>query len=615
MGKIAIDFKTGTVKKEHDLIVGIDLGTTNSLIAIVKNGQAEVLTDDNDSHLLVPSIIHIDQNGHLVIGDKAKENLISDPQATIYSVKRLLGKSYLDLNERKHVFGYTLSEHQQDQIIKVKVNDKFYSPIELSSYILSYLKSRAEKKLNQPISKAVITVPAYFNDAQRQATRDAGKLAGLEVLRIVNEPTAASLAYGIGLNKDETKNIVVYDLGGGTFDISILRIENGIFEVLSTHGDTYLGGDDIDQNIIKFWSEKYQFPIPTDPSVMNELRLIAEHSKIELSNKNQTSSLWNTINLELSHQELMESCSEIIDKTINGCIEALKDSGLSKSDISDVLMVGGSTKMPYIKKRVTDFFEMNVNDTINPDEVVALGAAIQADILAGNRKDLLLLDINPLSLGIETLGGLMDVIIPRNSKIPISQARQYTTSKDGQINLKIAVYQGERELVANNRKLAEFILNNIPPMPAGFPKIEVRFLIDADGILTVKALELRSGLTQSIDIKSQFAIPEAEMAQMLKESILFAQSDQELKGLIDVTNEANSIILNSQKFIKNHAALMSEDQVEQMKLFIAALEDTITLKDKNKIQTALNQLNEFATPIAHIAMDQIIQDALQGKTI
>lgn len=615
MGKIAIDFKTGTVKKEHDLIVGIDLGTTNSLIAIVKNGQAEVLTDDNNSHLLVPSIIHIDQNGHLVIGDKAKENLISDPQATIYSVKRLLGKSYLDLNERKHVFGYTLSEQQQDQIIKVKVNDKFYSPIELSSFILSYLKSRAEKKLNQPISKAVITVPAYFNDAQRQATRDAGKLAGLEVLRIVNEPTAASLAYGIGLNKDETKNIVVYDLGGGTFDISILRIENGIFEVLSTHGDTYLGGDDIDQKIIKLWSEKYDFPIPTDPSLINELRLIAEHSKIELSNKNQTSSLWNDVTLELSNQELMESCSEIIDKTINGCIAALKDSGLSKSDLSDVLMVGGSTKMPYIKKRVADFFEMKVNDTINPDEVVALGAAIQADILAGNRKDLLLLDINPLSLGIETLGGLMDVIIPRNSKIPISQARQYTTSKDGQINLKIAVYQGERELVANNRKLAEFILNNIPPMPAGFPKIEVRFLIDADGILTVKALELRSGLTQSIDIKSQFAIPEAEMAQMLKESIIFAQSDQALKGLIDVTNEANSIILNSQKFIKNHAALMSEDQIEQMKILISTLEDTITLKDKNKIQAALNQLNDFATPIAHIAMDQIIQDALQGKTI
>ena len=252
MGKIAIDFKTGTVKKEHDLIVGIDLGTTNSLIAVVQNGQAEVITEDNDSHLLVPSIIHIDQNGHLVIGDEAKENLITDPQATIYSVKRLLGKSYLDLNDRKQNFGYTLSDQSQDQVIKVKVNDKFYSPIELSSYILSYLKSRAEKKLNQPISKAVITVPAYFNDAQRQATRDAGKLAGLEVLRIVNEPTAASLAYGIGLNKDETKNIVVYDLGGGTFDISILRIENGIFEVLSTHGDTYLGGDDIDQKIIKF---------------------------------------------------------------------------------------------------------------------------------------------------------------------------------------------------------------------------------------------------------------------------------------------------------------------------------------------------------------------------
>ena len=262
-----------------------------------------------------------------------------------------------------------------------------------------------------------------------------------------------------------------------------------------------------------------------------------------------------------------------------------------------------------------EHFEKKLNDTVDPDEVVALGAAIQADILAGNRKDLLLLDINPLSLGIETLGGLMDVIIPRNSKIPISQARQYTTSKDGQINLKIAVYQGERELVANNRKLAEFILNNIPPMPAGFPKIEVRFLIDADGILTVKALELRSGLTQSIDIKSQFAIPEAEMAQMLKESIIFAQSDQALKGLIDVTNEANSIILNSQKFIKNHAALMSKDQVEQMKILISTLKVSITLKDKNKIQAALNQLNDFATPIAHIAMDQIIQDALQGKTI
>jgi molecular chaperone HscA len=384
----------------------------------------------------------------------------------------------------------------------------------------------------------VITVPAYFNDAQRQATRDAGKLAGLEVLRIINEPTAASLAYGIGIETTGDRIIAVYDLGGGTFDISILKIypdaTGGIFEVLATNGDTFLGGDDFDRAIVDFWLEKNNITnesLEKDKSFSQSLRLQAEEAKIHLSSHEKYIGSHESMNCEITRQEFESITKHLVDKTINSAKFALKDSGLHKKDIDHVVMVGGATRIPLVRQAVSSFFGKPVYDKLNPDEVVALGAAIQANVLAGNRKDILLVDVTPLSLGIETIGDLMDVIIPRNSKIPTSASRQYTTSVDGQKNLKIAVYQGERDIVGDNRKLAEFILSGIPAMPAGFPKIEISFILNADGILKVKAKELRSGLEQSIDIKPQYGLTDDEVEKMLLESITHANEDMQTRGV------------------------------------------------------------------------------------
>ncbi|MBA3675467.1 MAG: Hsp70 family protein, partial [Chitinophagaceae bacterium] len=520
MAKIGINIATGSLQKE-EIIVGIDLGTTNSLIAIIhpETKQAVALKEHNTSSL-VPSIVHFNENarlndtvgqGNVTVGEAAKQYLITEPQNTIFSAKRLMGKSYNDIKNHSSFFTYKIINDNTESLVKVQVGNKFYSPIDLSSFILKELKQRAEHILKTPVNKAVVTVPAYFNDAQRQATRDAGKLAGLDVLRIVNEPTAASLAYGIGLSKEDHKTIAVYDLGGGTFDISILKISNGIFEVLSTNGDTYLGGDDLDNAIVKFWLQQLSInedELKNDQMFSQAIRLKAEEAKKHLSfNEEFNGELhysspkgrgWEGA-LKISKSEFENLVQPFIEKTIICCKNALKDASLTTKDIEVIVMVGGSTRVPYVKKTISDFFGKEVNDSMNPEEVVALGAALQADILAGNNKEFLLLDITPLSLGIETRGGLMDILIPRNSKIPTKASRQYTTQVNGQSGIKISVYQGERDLVKDNRKLAEFNLTNIPGMPAGLPKVEISFLINADGILVVKAKELRSGVEQSID--------------------------------------------------------------------------------------------------------------------
>lgn len=500
------------------MIVGIDLGTTNSLVAIIhpESKQPAALKEHNTSSL-VPSIVHFDAMGNPEVGETAKGYLETDPQHTIFSVKRLMGKSYKDVKDNAGFFTYKVIDDDTDSLVKVQVGDRFYSPIELSSLILKELKQRAEHILKTPVTKAVITVPAYFNDAQRQATRDAGKLAGLDVLRIVNEPTAASLAYGMGLNKEEEKTIAVYDLGGGTFDISLLRISNGIYEVLSTNGDTYLGGDDFDRTIMQYWMKERGIDataLHQDKQLAQSLRLKAEAAKRALSTNELFSDEWNGGKLELSRTVFASLVQPLIDTTIGCCRNALKDAELTTADIDTVVMVGGSTRVPAVKQAVSAFFGKPVNDSVNPDEVVALGAAVQADILAGNNKDFLLLDITPLSLGIETMGGLMDVLIPRNSKIPTKVGRQYTTQKDGQSGMRISVFQGERDLVKDNRKLAEFNLTGIPAMPAGLPKVEVSFLINADGILVVKAKELRSGVEQSIEVKPQYGLTDTEVEKM-----------------------------------------------------------------------------------------------------
>ncbi len=613
MAKFSINLKEGVLQKESDVIVGIDLGTTNSLVAFMKDGQAVAIKDKDGKSALVPSVVHFAENQSIIVGEAAKEKLITDPKNTIYSVKRLMGKSYKDVRDFEQYFGYQIIDDDPESLVKIRVKDKFFTPIELSAEILKELKRRMEENLGETIGKAVITVPAYFNDAQRQATRDAGKLAGLDVLRIVNEPTAASLAYGIGLEQVDNQTVAVYDLGGGTFDISILRIENGIFEVLSTHGDTFLGGDDFDRAIIDFWIRQYQLDpnaLAANKELSQTLRLEAERAKKTLSSADQYLGTYS-----ISKTEFEKRIQPLVDRTIDSCKNALKDAKLSAQDIQRVIMVGGSTRVPLVKQNVAAFFGQEVYDKVNPDEVVALGAAIQADVLAGNQKDVLLLDVTPLSLGIETMGGLMDVILPRNSKIPTKVGRRYTTSIDGQRNLKIAVFQGERDLVEHNRKLGEFILKGIPPMPAGLPQIEIQFLLNADGILKVKAKELRSDVEQEIEVKPQYGISEEEMAKMLLDSIHNAQQDMAVRALLEARNEANHMLLSSDKFLQQNEEILTEEEIIATKQLTADLKKAVQGEDKDAINKAIADLNTYTAPLAHRAMDKTIAEAMAGKKI
>jgi molecular chaperone HscA len=561
-------------------------------------------------------VVHFDSFGNVEVGAAAKPYLETDPANTIFSAKRLMGKSYNDIQTHQDFFAYKIIDDNKDSLVKVQVGNQFYSPIELSGHILTALKNRAEHILKTPVNKAVITVPAYFNDSQRQATRDAGKLAGLDVLRIINEPTAASLAYGLGLDPSEEKTIAVYDLGGGTFDISILRISGGVFEVLSTNGDTYLGGDDLDRAIIEYWMGLMKIDSLDDTkSLKQQLRLAAEEAKIALSNASHFETNFAGEKLSITKEIFESLITPIVNKTMECCAKAMKDAGLKVADINTVLMVGGSTRVPLVKNTVSKYFNQVVNDSVNPDEVVALGAAVQADILAGNNQSMLLLDITPLSLGIETMGGLMDVLLPRNSKIPTQAGRQYTTQKDGQSGIQIAIYQGERDLVKDNRKLGEFTLSGIPSMPAGLPKVDVQFLINADGILQVRAKELRTGLTQSIDIKPQYGLTDAEVEQRLMDSITYAKEDIATRALVEAKTEAEQILSVTEKFMSKNVSLLSKDELMQTAEAMQALQLAITMEDKNLIQGKTEALNELTRPFAERVMDQAISGALKGKGI
>ena len=612
MAKIAINIATGSLQKE-EIIVGIDLGTTNSLIAVIQSDTGKpVVLKEYDNSSLVPSVIYFDKAGNAVVGDEAKQHLISSPGRTIFSAKRLLGKNYNDIKSNESFFSYKIIDNNSEGNVKVKIDDKFYSPVDLSSLILKELKKRAEHILKTPVNKAVITVPAYFNDAQRQATRDAGKLAGLDVLRIINEPTAASLAYGLGMNKEEEKIIAVYDLGGGTFDISILRLSGGIFEVLSTNGDTYLGGDDLDNSIVDFWRKEYGI---SDASLSQHLRLTAETAKKHLSDNDNFSGEISGVKVDLTKEKFNELITPLVQRTIDSSKRALSDAKLTAKEIDEVIMVGGSTRVPFIKETVGAFFGKKVNDTVNPDEVVALGAAIQADILAGNNKDTLLLDITPLSLGIETAGELMDVLIPRNSKIPSSAAREYTTQADGQSGMRITVYQGERDIVSDNRKLAEFNLTGIPAMPAAMAKVQVSFLINADGILTVKAKELRSGVEQSIEVKPQEGIIDADVEKMLLDSMQNAESDIAARALAEARTEGEQLLKTTERFLQKNAQLLIGAELGDTAAAMQALQLAITMDDKDLIHKKTEELNDISRPYAERIMDNAVSAAMSGKKI
>ncbi len=619
MAKIAINIATGSLQKD-DIIVGIDLGTTNSLVAIIHpESKKPIALKEHNSKSLVPSVIHFGGKGAITVGEEAKQYLVSDPANTIFSAKRLMGKTYTDVKNKTAALAYKIIDGSQagvstDKLVKVQVGDVFYSPVDLSALILKELKKQAEHILKTPVTKAVITVPAYFNDAQRQATRGAGKLAGLDVLRIINEPTAASLAYGFGLNKTESKTIAVYDLGGGTFDISVLQIANGIFEVLSTNGDTYLGGDDFDAAIVDYWIAENNFS-SDEAKHRQVLRLKAEEAKKYLSSNLLFEAEYENKKLSISKQKFDEIIKPVVDITIASCAAALKDASLKKADFDEIVMVGGSTRVPLVKKMVSDFFGKKLNDSVDPDEVVALGAAIQADILAGNTTDLLLLDVTPLSLGLETMGGLMDVLLPRNSKIPTKASRQYTTYKDGQSGMKIAVYQGERDMVKDNRRLAEFNLTGIPGMPAGMPKVEISFLINADGILVVNAKELRSGIEQTVEVKPQYGLTDDDVEKMLLDSMEHAQEDIETRALTEAKTEAEQLLQTTEKFLQKNFEQLSKEEVTATSLAMQALQLAMDMNDKNLIHTKNEELNDISRPYAERIMDGAISKAMAGTKI
>ena len=572
-------------------IIGIDLGTTNSAMSFMEGGKPNIIANSQGSRL-TPSVVAEDEKGEILVGTPAKNQAVVNPEGTIYSVKRLIGRSWDDPEVKKDakLLPFEMRKASNGGV-EVKMGDKWYTPQEISAKVLAKMKKDAEEFLGQDVKEAVITVPAYFDDSQRQATKDAGKIAGLDVKRIVNEPTAAALAYGLDDKKDQ--KVAVFDLGGGTFDISILEMGDGVFEVLSTNGDTHLGGDDFDQEIIDYLAKEFEkkegMDLREDKTALQRLKEAAEKAKIELSTSEETEVNVPYITAtdkgpkhlkeKLTRSELEKLTNDLIEKTVKPCEKALKDAGLDKKDIDEVLLVGGMTRMPAVVKKVKEIFDKEPDKGVNPDEVVAQGAAIQAGVLGGDVKDITLLDVTPLSLGLETLGGVFTKLIERNTTIPVEKKQIFSTAADNQPGVEIHVLQGEREMAADNKTLGRFLLDGILPAPRGVPQIEVTFSIDANGILNVKALDLGTKKEQKITITASTGLKEEEIEKMVEEAEKNAEEDKKKKERAEKRNNADTLAFNAEKMIDENKDKISEDEQKSIKEKAEELKEIIKKED------------------------------------